>query len=1810
MSQGFAHSDGDSLQASTSRLDCRPKPKPRRRRHANLISDATIGVSEKQDSTATDNSIGLKPRNRASFYSIARQVERRSDHALYVGSDLQVKLFRSKLRPHNSLVDTPAPSDSVQVVSSMGCSEESYRELLESCLKVEFEDAYFEIVDELILTTILDCLLDAPPNEGSVNGNNSASSSADLPSPFHENVSPLSHMFNTLGPVVDGCVPSKLATKAILGIPVDNRTTEDEPSRDSFGLEAADLKEEAESTEINSPSDKPLLVAKAPRRRQQARAALIDDLTEETLDLALSGPQEYKDVVLPVTPGVSLGMIFDIADSQVVVAEFVPVPLNSGDSSSVDEGTHVVGCAEASGEIGVGDMVIGIDGQLLENMDFHQILAIVQDITGSGRKYVVLTIRLHEFITKEADTSEPDLSSENFMDDDMSLLAFDGLNGYNGGLSGQANSSLLNSEHYPTGQFSKQRAARGAYSFPGEIGLRLDPNELDRRLQLIMEDTCRFRSLTVEGSRFGWFEDERVSPLLRLNSTSSKRWRHFGRDIEDASNKSDCDYLHYERERADHENLMSQQRFDPSRGDSSRSIAGNVPASWNRWMEPLSGTVADYMQKVSTFEVYGLEERLQGWGAKYGLQRNKEEVEQDTSGTPKNEPPPQVSALPLTSSNEETKKCKRKQLKNETHVVATALPDLNAALEELREQLAFELLSERAEHVANAQRSLDFAVKLAKNFKENQSGSNSLDYAIQILSSVLKETARGVIDGYLGARGYSSLDLWPPPKLTSALSTIIGLCWRRTVVNISTEDITTMLSSYVSCVGGGNLWKVVDRAFDVEIRSDEEQFVSMNSLCDDSPHCVLHVERVKSLITLYALSNIIGWDYLEVNSNLVQVEDDDCLIEEAALSAQIKYVALTRIEHARAKTSECLRLWSEEVALDFIRVFFAFLPVDNMITSAGVRQWSAATSLILNLSTSDGLGLSHLTPYHHSCGLIAHIVRHNGRHMRPDSSLKHHFGSSGASKWLGETTLLEACAPLNSDFDCDKGKSMMRKVLIKAQNNDAYLVLLLEIGQILWAYDASFAASVFAQAFPKLLPWHVWRIIASSGAPLTNSQSDVGLRIAVWWGGENNFFSGSIVAFSCALGELGSSETHTIKYDDGDVREYDLSTKLFKILVDSVDENATLNPFTFVQCAVEPPTPVDASGKKVVEQLLPCHRFVPVHFDSITRRWWASRMLHHEYLARLLQFRSYQLRDESIFNGPQHNLIDLCCPQDNFKILVEFIELSLLLVSDEACERSWLSKRTNSGSNQSEGNIFLLRAALAGNDFTRGIQEHNFPGVNETRESAQFAAGIGMAAMQERMSNSVIRAKASFFSHLTSMDEASEDECKFKAVDQDAWLMRVFMNPDYNYTDNIWGLNSEGIAWINNLWRENGSDDVPTHRYTDSLDDDIDVEKLELKLAEFYAMTDELEDSLHGDDQQGACAPEHWVSHGYKNAWNAPRMNTSVGSLLQEAWSSILPGYTNGRSYKTPAHAQSSLMDGVHAAMALISENECAYSDNELLRLGVLCMQYGHWQGVLQVCDTWLCKAVERGANSVGLLEMNPVKVFELIRHTALTVWYSPEFFQSDSSSIDFVEHILITSLSLVDRLAASFEYDLGLVRRMTHVRETSKSAGDRLIESLVLELHAAIQPENLSRTSQLLVSCLTASLGVPRGLAVTAWVPGINLEDSLDRDGVITSIDRAFLNDPSLRKDGDEALAQLHASALFDRPSCTETGWGVVVDSQHACSFCGGPFIEGNGDTNDAISNCWALRCGHEFHLKCLRRSDFQCEICADTARDAPLFD
>ena len=118
-------------------------------------------------------------------------------------------------------------------------------------------------------------------------------------------------------------------------------------------------------------------------------------------------------------------------------------------------------------------------------------------------------------------------------------------------------------------------------------------------------------------------------------------------------------------------------------------------------------------------------------------------------------------------------------------------------------------------------------------------------------------------------------------------------------------------------------------------------------------------------------------------------------------------------------------------------------------------------------------------------------------------------------------------------LDALGGRALIEEVLLQAKRRGAELAVLLETGQLLWRHDAAFAALAFARAFPRLRPWHVWRILVTAFGPLSFSSGDVGVRVAVWWSERRNYSRGVIVAFSRqnADGEQSANQhgLHTIR---------------------------------------------------------------------------------------------------------------------------------------------------------------------------------------------------------------------------------------------------------------------------------------------------------------------------------------------------------------------------------------------------------------------------------------------------------------------------------------------------------------------------------------------------------------------------------------------------------------------------------------------------------------------------------------------------------
>jgi len=168
---------------------------------------------------------------------------------------------------------------------------------------------------------------------------------------------------------------------------------------------------------------------------------------------------------------------------------------------------------------------------------------------------------------------------------------------------------------------------------------------------------------------------------------------------------------------------------------------------------------------------------------------------------------------------------------------------------------------------------------------------------------------------------------------------------------------------------------------------------------------------------------------------------------------------------------------------------------------------------------------AEITGCRHTSALFAHIVRFNGRqHASIDTSLELFFEH--------DTKVVDDSAPNLARWPgpAPEGRDALWKVVNATRGTDGYLAALLESGGVMWLYDSTLAATIFASEYPQIQPWHVWKVLAAAYGNLSFSESDVGLRLEVWWSGNNRFYSGIISSFECTDADVdaGRAGTHTI----------------------------------------------------------------------------------------------------------------------------------------------------------------------------------------------------------------------------------------------------------------------------------------------------------------------------------------------------------------------------------------------------------------------------------------------------------------------------------------------------------------------------------------------------------------------------------------------------------------------------------------------------------------------------------------------------------
>ena len=247
------------------------------------------------------------------------------------------------------------------------------------------------------------------------------------------------------------------------------------------------------------------------------------------------------------------------------------------------------------------------------------------------------------------------------------------------------------------------------------------------------------------------------------------------------------------------------------------------------------------------------------------------------------------------------------------------------------------------------------------------------------------------------------------------------------------------------------------------------------------------------------------------------------------------------------------------------------------------------------------------------------------------------------------------------------------------RRGESDLIVLLECGQLIWWHDGTLAARLSAKAYPKLRPWHVWRTLAASFGPLLQCPEDIGARVRVWWAGNGTYFEGTIVGFRRIWGnsfpneakhmaivesseldkrpdgsrvvinrkvnDSGSKGLHTVRYDDGDVREYDLTTEVYEVLqrrrrevrplpkagassiIDTQDASWSTRDgteSTYMDARRRHnhmlPAPEDLKQRENGSTSpVVCSAPRPPVENSTS--WWATHAMYHRYLYNLLQTR-------------------------------------------------------------------------------------------------------------------------------------------------------------------------------------------------------------------------------------------------------------------------------------------------------------------------------------------------------------------------------------------------------------------------------------------------------------------------------------------------------------------------------------------------------------------------------------------------------------
>ena len=656
--------------------------------------------------------------------------------------------------------------------------------------------------------------------------------------------------------------------------------------------------------------------------------------------------------------------------------------------------------------------------------------------------------------------------------------------------------------------------------------------------------------------------------------------------------------------------------------------------------------------------------------------------------------------------------------------------------------------------------------------------------------------------------------------------------------------------------------------------------------------------------------------------------------------------------------------------------------------------------------------------------------------------------------------------------------------------------------------------------------------------------------------------------YICNLTHTVTAFFQLIRYDDGDVRHYDLTLKMFNILPGGSARQESL-----------PWDAANAEPMSCFETLLR-HRELPASFENNLKNhyarnaWWQCRKRYLAYLSCLLQLSP--LLEPPGCGDPHQNRWSA---RSNINLVNEFLHLALLFSTPDARTSRRLCAPMSSIDDDRDyalGNKLLYDATF-------------FCVDSEAMHSSSYAAVLGRTAVEEKIRNAVIIAK--------------RESCE--PLDFEAWIVRyvAFVGGDAH------ALDSTRIEFYRERWDRYTAMDAPTYHYT-SAQGDFQLHRLGSKLQQFEC---EMAESLVPNDE----LLRFPLNGGYRSAWGPPNASCSEGRQLLEAWvaahdreplgMALASSFDHGPSTRELLMAIDCILAGAVGGPYVFDTSFAA----------LLCLKFHHWGGLLVLCEHFIHmlgdKKAPRSKPSCAI-------VYEYLRLIVITACCHNE----DSVAIQpFAEYVVTTALYLLCRLSdvtRADDFDAMETRRMPQlelgagVDYIQLTASERLACGV---LHDAFATS--SGSGAVLVSSLTKPFidvfGVERGLILITYGPWATVPQQtelLHGQELLRTVGLVCAAWTANEGDASRSLANLRAQVQADAARGVHRGgdrflasaeddelvaaWGSCVDGSDACSHCAAP-LEATGSSSDRESAV-VLRCGHGCHTSCAATSE-DCPLC-----------